>query len=96
MMVHYHGRWYLNASLPTLYNLQKVPMVECSVYKSLRRKCDALHEDEREELGNEAFALMDSSAAAHAAEIEALSKRVENETDMRLMERLESSNRERS
>jgi len=71
MMVHYHGRWYLNASLPTLYNLQKVPMVECSVYKSLRRKCDALHEDEREELVNEAFALMDSSAAAHhAAEIE--------------------------
>jgi hypothetical protein len=45
-------------------------------------------QDEREELLNEAFALMDSSAAAHAAEIEALSKRVENETEMRLMERL--------
>ena len=70
-------------------------MVDHSVYESLRRKCDTL-QDEREELLNEAFALMDSSAAAHAAEIEALSKRVENETEMRLMERLESSNRERS
>ena len=67
--------------------LKTAPMVEYSVYESLRRKCDTL-QDEREELLNEAFALMDSSAAAHAAEIEALSKRVENETEMRLMERL--------
>jgi hypothetical protein len=60
-------------------------MVDHSVYESLRRKCDSLHEDEREELVNEAFALMDSSAAAHAAEIKALSKSVENETEMILM-----------
>lgn len=64
---------------------EKVPMVEYSVYEALRKKCDAL-QDEREELLNEAFALMDSSAAAHAAEVELLSQRLENERGTRKMQ----------
>lgn len=64
--------------------LSNKPMVEYSIYESLRRKYDAL-QNEREEMLNEAFALMDSTAIAHAAEIEATTKRVENETMLRLM-----------
>ena len=64
--------------------LPNKPMVEYSIYESLRRKYDAL-QNEREEMLNEAFALMDSTSIAHAAEIEATTKRVENETVLRLM-----------
>lgn len=57
-------------------------MVEYSVFESLRLKYDALVE-EREELINETFALIDSSKAANAAELQALKGRVENETNMK-------------
>ena len=60
-------------------------MVEFGVYESLRRKYDALQE-EREELLNETFALMDASAAANAAELDAITRRVENKADLRLIE----------
>ncbi len=62
-----------------------VHVVQYHVYESLRRKCDML-EAEREDLLNETLALMDSSAAASAAEIEARVKMVEREAAWRLEE----------
>jgi prophage DNA circulation protein len=71
------------ASETEVHNLvtANVHMVEYSVFESLRLKYDALVE-EREELINETFALIDSSKAANAAELQALKGRVENETNM--------------
>ena len=64
---------------------KKAPMVEFTVYESLRRKYDLLQE-EREDLLNETFALIDSSAAAKEAEFEAIKARLEKEAELRLAE----------
>ena len=73
--------------------ISKVPTVEFHVYESLRRKYDAL-QDEREDLLNETFALLDTSAAANAAEIEAVTLRVEKEAAWRVAEcRIEAEER---
>ena len=66
-------------------------MIEYGVYETLRRKYDALQE-EREELLNETFALMDASTAANAAELEAITRRIENEAEMRLEEYRQETN----
>jgi len=60
-------------------------MVEFEVYESLRRKYDALQE-EREELLNETFAVIDASAAANLAEIDVITRRIGNEADLRFNE----------
>ena len=66
-------------------------MIEYGVYETLQRKYDALQE-EREELLNETFALMDASTAANAAELEAITRRIENEAEMRLEEYRQDTN----
>jgi len=66
-------------------------MIEYGVYETLRRKYDALQE-EREELLNETFALMDASTAANAAEILAITRRIENEAEMRVEEYRQETN----
>lgn len=59
-------------------------MVEYSVFESLRSKYDTLLE-EREELINETFALIDSSKAANVAELEAIKGRIENEANVKFI-----------
>jgi hypothetical protein len=67
-------------NLPT----PKDHMVEYSVFESLRLKYDTLLE-EREELINETFALIDSSKAANVAELEATKGRIENEANVKFI-----------
>mmetsp|Transcript_11097 Transcript_11097/g.20770 ORF Transcript_11097/g.20770 Transcript_11097/m.20770 type:complete len:1727 (-) Transcript_11097:594-5774(-) len=68
----------------------KVPMIEYSVFESLRLKYDALME-EREELINETFALIDSSTAANLAELEAVKRRVESEASTKYTRYIEEA-----
>uniref|UniRef100_A0A7S3Q4Q6 Uncharacterized protein n=1 Tax=Chaetoceros debilis TaxID=122233 RepID=A0A7S3Q4Q6_9STRA len=64
-------------------NHNSTPMIEFHVYESLRSKYDLI-EAEREDLLNETFALMDSSAAANAAEVEAIVRMVEKQAALDL------------